>query len=600
MSETVTAGTRTDNSPKLGGATRYAARSLSLVSLMVLAGFLGISLVVFAHSRLRTLTDASELHFAAWEGAINTCKFLADQNPSGTLPPHVVRDIVDMLLSDEKRIQNTKDEVDRSLQGIGIKLAFLFATSESQAHEIRTSDIAADIKDHLHNLTTVPLEILPAVVSGLNLITSIKIQSRKALDPLSSRRVELQRALSKSISVVWVMTTVMSGAVLLGILLAWVSLLKPPLNQLDEAVIQVWRSQQELQTTLDSISDAVIATNSDLDVINMNPSAQALTGWPIADARGMPLRKVMRLEVQRAEVGAPESVDVRRLAAPGYLPSDVYTLISRNGEKFRVRESVAPLRLANHDLYGIVIVLRDVSLQLELQKEVDRKVKLQVIGELAAGVAHDFNNHLGTIMGISSLAIHQEGTKQNKDRFEAILRASRAGASLTENLLSFARSSPPNPKVQSIQGILEDAATRAKSTLGKSFQTSIICNPDLQAEVDRDHLVTALIHLIGSSIEQPSDDRQLLILAYEEVRNSVNCLTICVEGGGNGGGKQAPPLVDSFFPKTSSPKSRGIGLPMAAAFAEQAGGELRVVSGGSPAGTSVFMHFPMPPRLIAA
>ncbi len=583
---------------ELGLASQHAARSLALIAFLVVAGLLGNSLFVLAHYSLRTLADATEKHFSAWENAIDNCFYLGEQNPDTPLPAQVLRDTVASLSASENIIASTENDVRLALNSVGVRLAFLLSTSPEETHAINSADVPTDVKDYLHSLTTVPLEILPAIVSGLDVLTAIKIQSRKALAPLTARRDALQQALSKSISIVWPMIIAMSSAILIGIYVTWVMLLKPPLSQLDDAISHVRRSEQQLQTTLDAISDAVIVTDSDLNIISMNPGAQALTGWPIDVAKNLPLANVLELEIQHPESSTTKAVDVTRLAIPGYTPAGVYVLTARNGAKYQVTESVAPLKIDEHGSYGVVIVLRDVTRQLELQRKVDRRVKLQAIGELASGVAHDFANILGTIIGTSSLAIRQDESKNVKSSFEVILRAARNGASLTETLLAFARSSPSMPTVQPIRGILQRAATKANDMYGSKHPISIICDSTLEAEVDSERLLTALMNLIMAAVESAPGNRQILLLAYDEHRNGVNSLTICVEDDGYLA--LAEPVsshVEAFFPKRTVTMSRGLGLPMAAAFAEQAGGELYIVSHKKQHRTAVFMHFPIGARL---
>lgn len=160
---------------ELGLASQHAARSLALIAFLVVAGLLGNSLFVLAHYSLRTLADATEKHFSAWENAIDNCFYLGEQNPDTPLPAQVLRDTVASLSASENIIASTENDVRLALNSVGVRLAFLLSTSPEETHAINSADVPTDVKDYLHSLTTVPLEILPAIVSGLDVLTAIKI-----------------------------------------------------------------------------------------------------------------------------------------------------------------------------------------------------------------------------------------------------------------------------------------------------------------------------------------------------------------------------------------------------------------------------------------
>lgn len=388
------------------------------------------------------------------------------------------------------------------------------------------------------------------------------------------------------------------GVVLLGIYVIWIKLLKPSLNRLDDAIIQLARSERQLKTTLNSIGDAVIATGSDLNILSMNPVAEALTGWQFQQAQGMPLRDVVKLDYQHPLIDAAKPIEAARLISPESSPTGNHILTSNSGAKFRVTASVAPLRSDDHDTQGIVVVLRDVTQQLELQKKLDRKAKLQAIGELASGVAHDFNNILGVIMGTSSTVQRLDVSQHVKDRIDRILNAARTGALLTEKLLSFARSSPATPRLESIHGILQSVEQKAKTLVASNIKIEIVCSTDLYAEVQPAGLETALLHLVMSAREALSEGGNIRLLAYDEIRNDISVLTVCVEDDGEiPPAQQSDALIDDFFASKRTSRAKGLGVPMATAFAEQAGGELRIVANATDRRTFIFLHFPIAARL---
>src|SRR5205823_2982231 len=118
-------------------------------------------------------------------------------------------------------------------------------------------------------------------------------------------------------------------------------------------------SEQSLATTLDSIGDAVIATDNDGRVVRMNPVAEQLTGWPLGEARGRPLGEVFRVcdEETRAPVEDPAARVLRDGAAFGLAGRVV--LRARDGVERPIGDSGAPIRDPKGRIHGVVLVFRD-------------------------------------------------------------------------------------------------------------------------------------------------------------------------------------------------------------------------------------------------
>ncbi len=122
-------------------------------------------------------------------------------------------------------------------------------------------------------------------------------------------------------------------------------------------------SEQSLSVTLRSIGDAVIATDREGRVTRMNPVAEELTRWPLADAAGRPLAEIFRIvnEQTRAEVESPAARVLREGRILGLANHTV--LIGRDGSERPIADSGAPIRGAGGELQGVVLVFRDVTEQ---------------------------------------------------------------------------------------------------------------------------------------------------------------------------------------------------------------------------------------------
>jgi two-component system, cell cycle sensor histidine kinase and response regulator CckA len=118
-------------------------------------------------------------------------------------------------------------------------------------------------------------------------------------------------------------------------------------------------NEQSLATTLNSIGDAVIATDATGRVTRMNPVAEQLTGWILAEARGAPLEKVFRILNETTRQSSPSPV--RRVLAQGAIVglTSHTVLVARDGGERPIADSAAPIRDGDGSLHGVVLVFRD-------------------------------------------------------------------------------------------------------------------------------------------------------------------------------------------------------------------------------------------------
>ena len=136
-------------------------------------------------------------------------------------------------------------------------------------------------------------------------------------------------------------------------------------NAMAEAVTNARRdleaSEERLAITLQSIGDALIATDLEGRVTLMNPVAEVLTGWPREQAMGQPVEMVFSIE--NAQTGAPAEIPVERVIRDGLAVglANHTVLVSRDGTRYHIADSAAPIRHRDGALLGVVMVFRDVS-----------------------------------------------------------------------------------------------------------------------------------------------------------------------------------------------------------------------------------------------
>lgn len=120
-------------------------------------------------------------------------------------------------------------------------------------------------------------------------------------------------------------------------------------------------SRENLRTTLNSIGDAVIATDTKGPITQMNPVAENLTGWAAAEAENLPLEKVF--DIFNAKSDKKAEHPVKKVIETGNiigLANDT-KLISKNGDECLIADSASPIKKQNREIIGVVLVFRDVT-----------------------------------------------------------------------------------------------------------------------------------------------------------------------------------------------------------------------------------------------
>jgi PAS domain S-box-containing protein len=171
---------------------------------------------------------------------------------------------------------------------------------------------------------------------------------------------------------------------------------------------ELFESEQELQTTLASIGDGVIACDADGGVLMMNPVAEQLTGWTAAEAKGRSLDEVFHIVNEDSrQPGESPVAKVKRLGGIVGLANHTM-LIRKDGSELHIADSGAPIPDKSGKMRGIVMVFRDITIERRTQEALLANEKLAVAGRLAATIAHEIHNPLDSVSNL--LYLMRNGT----------------------------------------------------------------------------------------------------------------------------------------------------------------------------------------------
>jgi PAS domain S-box-containing protein len=263
--------------------------------------------------------------------------------------------------------------------------------------------------------------------------------------------------------------------------------------------------KERLAVTLRSIGDAVITTDVAGRVVLANRAAEALTGWGLTEAAGRPLVEVLQLIDPKTR--DPVRDPAREALAPtgGDAESRSALLVGRDGAERLIAFNVAPIRHAEGDPLGAVVVFRDITRQRRTEEEMLKTSKLESVGVLAGGIAHDFNNVLTAVLGnilLARMDLPPEGAAARRlaEAEQACLRAK----DLTQQLLTFARGGDPIRKTVSIGDLVRESANLALR--GTNARSELHLPDDLwPVDVDPGQMAQVFNHLVVNARQAMPD-----------------------------------------------------------------------------------------------
>lgn len=273
-------------------------------------------------------------------------------------------------------------------------------------------------------------------------------------------------------------------------------------------------------------------------------------------------------------------------------PAEVPTEFSaRDG---RVLEVVgSPLRGEGNDRYRVYLV-RDLTERKRMEAMQQQGLKMNALGTLSSGVAHDFNNLLMAIGGNAELLMAEEILSDDGKKMLSVIRgAAKRGASLTSQLLSFARKQQLKVRTTRVSDVVADVLALSRRTLGSSHRLVVEERVAPAVLTDPVFLETALLNLLVNARDAQPEGGEIQILVEEgQAQGGRKMVGISVINGG-----PAIPadilarMGEPFFTTKAVGKGTGLGLSMVMGFAQQTGGSLQLSSKAGE--TRISMQLPV-------
>jgi PAS domain S-box-containing protein len=371
---------------------------------------------------------------------------------------------------------------------------------------------------------------------------------------------------------------------------------------------ELYQSEQELRTTLDSIGDGVITCDADGRVQMMNPIARDLTGWDQSEARGQSLENVFHIvnETTRQTIETPVA-KVKRLNSTVGMGNHTI-LIRKDGTELNIADSGAPIRNKKGETIGIVLVFRDITMERKTQDALIANEKLAVAGRLAATIAHEIHNPLDSVSNLLYL-MRNGASKEESVQFMDMADQELARVTqISRAMLGLYRESRA-PVVVDLKEMLHEILLlleRRLSELGVTVSTDIpasISVAGFPAELRQ--VFTNLITNAAEAAEPGGEVKISIATQPTSVDASGNKMqpgaTITIADNGPGIPEDVKPHLFQPFFTTKGERGTGLGLWVSRGIVNKHGGIISFSSNTSPAahGTAMSVFLATNPTINA-
>jgi len=379
------------------------------------------------------------------------------------------------------------------------------------------------------------------------------------------------------------------------------------LLQANEELKREIAGHQQTETVLRETTEALrrLVAASPLAIVTLNPngsvrtwnaSAERIFGWTEAEVLG-----------RRSPVVSEQQLDAFDLVDAKADERNALLLRCprKDGQPVEVITWLATVRNEAGEIVFKMGMFSDITERRRLESQLRQAHKMEAIGQLAGGVAHDFNNLLTVINGRSELLLTrlESGDSRRRD-LELVLKTGRRAATLTRQLLAFGRRQVLEPRVLSLNTVIDEVQRMLRSLIREDIKLTFLPTPDLHSvKVDSGQIEQVLVNLVVNARDAMPGGGEMLIrtanvrldYAYHGAVEQIEpgeyvVLSVVDTGCGMDAATQAR-VFEPFFTTKKNGEGTGLGLSTVYGIIKQSGGYIDL-STHVGAGTTFKIYLP--------
>lgn len=260
---------------------------------------------------------------------------------------------------------------------------------------------------------------------------------------------------------------------------------------------------------LSATADGVVIANTDGSIIWVNPAFEKLTGYTISE--------VLNENPKILKSGKQAPAFYKELwdtISSGKVWHGELWNRKKDGTIYLEEQSITPVLDESGDIKYYIAIKRDVTQQNQLQEQLNQAKRIEAIGQLTAGVAHNFNNKLASILGFAELAVEEAKQYSNEeidDCLNEILVASRSARDLVKQMMAFSLNEFSDLKLGSVDLIVKETIKLISSTAPASIKILLDLKEVPQSTFDPVRLHQILIGLSMNAVQAMSGHGELTL-----------------------------------------------------------------------------------------
>src|SRR5216110_3175322 len=358
-------------------------------------------------------------------------------------------------------------------------------------------------------------------------------------------------------------------------------------------------SEESYRSLVEGVRDVIFALSPGGEVTSLNPAFEEMTGFPPGEWVGRPFEALVHPE------DVPLALELfGRVLRGAPRPTIQFRILTKTGP-YRVAEFSASAQLRDGKLLGILGIGRDVTDRLGLEQQLRQAQKMEAVGRLAGGVAHDFNNILTAITGHAELLLEDLGHHDpRRADVDEIRRSAERAAGLTRQLLAFSRQQVLQPKVVDLNALVLDMDKLLRRLIGEDVELATVLDPTLgRVTADPGQLEQVIVNLAVNARDAMPQGGKLTLETknvdldadYPTDRVTIPAgryVMLAVTDTGTGMDAQTKARIfEPFFTTKAVGKGTGLGLATVYGAVQQSGGHIWLYSEVGQ-GTSFKIYLP--------
>jgi PAS domain S-box-containing protein len=350
---------------------------------------------------------------------------------------------------------------------------------------------------------------------------------------------------------------------------------------------QLGEYRARLASIIDSSEDAILSKDLNGLITSWNRGAEHIYGYTHEEAVG----KHMSLLTPGDRTDEIPEI-LRKIERGETVEHHESVRVTKDGRQLNVSISVSPLRDATDKVVGASVIARDITAQKRSEGQLRQAQKMEAIGRLAGGVAHDFNNILGIINACTEFLRDRIDPAAEPSLYvENIKKASDRGRALTKQLLAFSRTSAIQPRVLDLNERLRDISKLLRPLLGDDVEILIVPkSASAVVEADPGQLDQIVVNLaVNARDAMPRGGKFILetglvkldedFAEQHQAMAAGKYILLTVSDTGTGMDETTRSRIfEPFFTTKGTGKGTGLGLATVYGIVKQSAGHILVYS----------------------